>query len=74
VLGKNANVGGAGSRCGPAPPPPVYPQRTDGPVHILGWGVGWSPDSRLLLSSDDGDPAAALIKLPEFMFPMVPNS
>ena len=40
-------------------------------MHIRGGGP---PDSRPLLSSDDGDPAVALIKLPEFVFPMAPNS
>jgi hypothetical protein len=44
--------------------PPLYPQLADWPVHVRGGGP---PDSRFpALSSDDGDPAVALTKLPEF--------
>jgi hypothetical protein len=70
--GRSANTGGGGvgGRCGAAPPPPV--SLTDWLTSA--YPGGWSPDSRLLLSSDDGDPAVARIKLPEFMFPMAPNS
>jgi hypothetical protein len=54
VLGERAGV-----RCGYALPP--------APCMYPGGGEGGPPDSRLLLRSDDGDLAAALIKLPEFM-------
>jgi hypothetical protein len=62
-----------GPGLGVCPYPPPVPRTDHWPMNTH---RAAPPDSRgpCLLSSDDGDPAAALNKLPEFMFSMAPSS